>query len=86
MKHPIYHTDEEARIGPYPHSGVLCGRECKILKNLDPIYGEHRYLVETLDDHVRATVLEVTLRKDWRKQRCDWGMLRGTWQPKREAR
>jgi hypothetical protein len=84
MTHPIFHPGEEARIGPWPHSGVLCGRECKIVRSLDPIYGEHRYLVELLDDHTRTKVLEVTLRKKW--QRSDWGMLRGIWQPRREAR
>lgn len=81
MKHPIFHVDEEARIGPYPHSGSLCGRECKIVRNLDPIYGEHRYLVELLDDGARTRVLELTLRKRW--QRSDWGMLSGIWQPDR---
>lgn len=89
MKHPIFHPDEEARIGPYPHSGILCGRECKILRSLDPIYGEHRYLVELLDDGTRAKVLELTLRKkwsrsDWRSLRCSWyGETRQIWQPPR---
>jgi hypothetical protein len=84
MKHPIFHPDEAARIGPYPHDSILSGRECKILRNLDPIYGEHRYLVQMLDDHTRVKVLELTLRKKW--ERCDWGMLRGIWKPNREAR
>lgn len=84
MKHPIFHPDEEARIGQFTHGGVLCGRECKVLRNLDPIYGEHRYLVELLDDGARVRVLEVTLRKKW--ERSDWGMLRGVWQPDRAPR
>jgi hypothetical protein len=81
MKHPLFHPEEEAIIGPYPADGSLIGRVCKIIEQLDPIYGEHRYLVEMLDDYTRARVLEVTLIKKW--QRCDWGMLRGIWQPKR---
>ena len=81
MKHPIFHPDEEARIGPYPHSGSLCGRECKVLRNLAPICGEHRYLVELLDDGRRTKVFEVTLCKKW--EHSDWGMLRGIWKPDR---
>lgn len=28
MKHPIFHPDEKAKVGPYPHSGAMCGMDC----------------------------------------------------------
>lgn len=84
MKHPIFHPNEEARIGPYPHSADLCGRECKIVRDMGMVYGEYRYLVELTDDKTRVKVLELTLQKVW--ERSDWGMLRGIWQPDRQKR
>lgn len=83
MKHPIFHPDEEARIGPYASDEGLRGSDCKIVQILPPICGEYRYLVAT-PWLIFTTVLESTLRK--RFERSDWGMLRGIWQPKREAR
>lgn len=86
MRHPLFQENEEALIGPYPHTGAISGMECRVERLLKPIYGEHRYEVRILETGALTRVLEVTLRKDWAKQRSDWGALKTIWQPKREAR
>jgi len=83
MNYPIFHPDETARIGPYAYDRRLVGEDCTIVTLMKPIGGEHRYGVRT-DSGIYTIVLESTLRKKW--ERCDWGMLRGIWQPRREAR
>jgi hypothetical protein len=83
MKHPIFHPDEEARIGRYAHDSRLIGQGCTVRCLMKPIGGEHRYGVKT-ESGMYTIVLESTLQKQF--ERSDWGMLRGIWQPKREAR
>lgn len=84
MKYPIFHIGETARVGPYAYNRRLVGEDCKIEAIMKPIGGENRYGVVTEDTGTYTILLESTLRKVW--ERCDWGMLRGVWQPKREAR
>ncbi len=85
MKHPIFHPDDEARIGIAATDPRVRGQHCTVLKRLKPVWVEHRYVVKT-DAGIVTTVLELSLVKNWAKQRSDWGMLRGIWQPKRYAR
>lgn len=83
MKHPIFHHDEEARIGPYAHDKRLVGRCCTIRIMMKPIAGEHRYGVKTASG-MYAIVLESTLQKQF--EAGDWGSRDCVWQPNREAR
>lgn len=84
MTYPIFHPDEEARLSAYTFDWRIANQHCKVLSVLKPIGGDHRYAVKTLGDGVCSIVLESSLLKKW--ERSDWGMLRGIWQPKREAR
>lgn len=83
MNYPIFHPDEEAQINAYTADWRVSNQHCTIVRVLKPICGEHRYIVKT-DEGIAATVLESSLYK--RFNRSDWGMLRGIWQPRREAR
>lgn len=83
MKHPIFHPDEEARIGPYAHDRSLVGQICTVQCLMKPIGDEHRYGIKT-DGGVYTILLESTLQK--RFKRSDWGALKTVWQPKRHAR
>lgn len=93
MKHPLFHEGETC-YAVVPSSGGVQLMECDItgplvrraIRDLD---GNHLGFASAykvlLDGAVRECLFaERDLRKKW--QRCDWGMLRGIWQPKREAR
>lgn len=81
MKHPIFHPDEEARVGPQAYDRRMIGRCVDVKCVMRPIDGEHRYGVKT-QSGMYAVVLESTLQKAFERGR--W--IDCTWQPKREAR
>lgn len=80
MNNPLFRPDEKARVGRYAHDRRFVGQQCTVIRALDPIGGEHRYIVDV--SGTTTILLEVTLQKVF--ERGDW---RGcVWQPKREAR
>lgn len=83
MKYPIFHPDEEARIGPQAYDRRMVGQDCTVRCIMKPIAGEHRYGVKT-DDGMYSIVLESTLQKLFK--RSDWRAMKSIWQPRREAR
>lgn len=92
MNHPIFHPNEEARIGPHAYDRRMAGRECKIESLVSPEQGEWRYAVST-QSGMCTIVLESTLQKLFK--RSDWGAMKSywygkpdcyIWRPKREAR
>lgn len=88
MKHPIFHPGETcwARV---PTSEGTQWMECEItgplvrrmIRDLDlkPIGYALAYMVLMDGATMETPWRECDLRKKW--QRCDWGMLRGIWQP-----
>jgi hypothetical protein len=64
VKHPIFHPDEEARVGRTAYDKRLIGAVCKIEAIKAPIYGEWRYLVTT-PSGLASIVLESTLVKQF---------------------
>lgn len=62
MSYPLFHPDEEARIGPYAYDHRMIGRVCKVESLVSPIGGEWRYAVST-PSGMYTIVLESTLEK-----------------------
>lgn len=93
MKHPIFHEGETCWAAIPTSSGMQL-MECDITgalvrRSIRDLDGVHMFYAPAykvlLDGAVREIPFaERDLRKKW--QRSDWGMLRGIWQPKREAR
>ena len=81
MKHPLFHLDEEARVGIYATNKSIRGRACTIRAVLKPVEGENRYRIRTLSGEY-SIVLESTLRKTFERGR--WSDC--AWQPRWEAR
>lgn len=80
MSHPIFHIDEEARIGPAAYDRRMVGRLCTINRMLPPLGGEHRYAVSTKSG-MHTIVLESTLRKQFERGR--WCDISTIWRPNR---
>jgi hypothetical protein len=74
----IFHPGESARIGAHPYNKRLCGLECKVTRDVAPVMGMPRYIVE-FDDGWREIFLEATLMKKF--ERGDWSGC--VWQPRR---
>jgi hypothetical protein len=83
MKHPAFHPNEEARVGPYAYDRRMIGRVCRIEEIKPPIEGEWRYLVST-PSGMASIVLERTLQKQY--ERGDWRDMAYFFWPQREAR
>jgi hypothetical protein len=83
MNHPIFHVDEEARVGPYAYDRRMIGRVCRIEEIKPPIEGEWRYLVST-PSGMASIVLERTLQKQY--ERGDWRDMAYFFWPQRVAR
>lgn len=83
MKHPKFHPEEEARIGPAAYDRRMIGRVCKIEDIKTPIEGEWRYLVTT-ESGLSSILLESTLKKQY--ERGDWRDMAYFFWPQREAR
>lgn len=81
MKHPIFHVDEEARVGQRAYDRRMIGRCCTIKCIMPPVGGEHRYAVRTASG-IHTVVLESTLVKLFERGR--W--INCAWQPRWEAR
>lgn len=88
MSHPLFHVGEECYVD--------VGQRVKCLvvgnRRMRPMYDQFgRHVGDTLayrvvlDDEVdHICVAEGRLSKRW--ERSDWGWLRNSWRPKREAR
>lgn len=93
MSHPLFHVGETS-YACVPSSGGQQLIECEITgplvrRSIRDLDGNHMFYAQAytvlLDGAVREIPFaERDLCKKW--QRCDWGMLRGIWQPRREAR
>lgn len=83
MKHPIFHKDETC-YAVFPTSTGSQLSECDVKVILPRGQGRYAYRVLLLGATRECVFEEFDLRKKW--ERRDWGMLRGIWQPKREAR
>lgn len=94
MKHPLFHVGETCYIAPSNVAPQYSRLECEITGPLmnRPVYNERSQLIGysmaykvKAEGHIEEVCApEHMLHKKW--QRCDWGMLRGIWQPRREAR
>lgn len=83
MKHPVFHENEEVRVGRSAYDRRMIGRMCKIESIKAPIEGEWRYLVTTASG-MSAIVLEATLQKQY--ELGDWRDMAYIFWPQREAR
>ncbi len=68
------------RIGPYAHDKRFVGKVGIVVRQLEPIYGEHRYAV--LMRGKREIFLQATLEKI----HCGGHWSDCVWQPRRAAR
>jgi hypothetical protein len=94
MKHPIFHVGEECYLRDSATIPHLSGRQCRVtgVRTRRAIYNDfgeitgymESYKVLPEGHHDEVCAPERMLRKKW--ERSDWGMLRGIFQPKREAR
>lgn len=86
MKHPIFHPEEEARVGPHASDRSAANQDCTVKIVWDLEGDLQRYTIE-LECGYRTVVLEESLvkrwaRSDWRALKCSWyGETKQIWQP-----
>jgi hypothetical protein len=83
MTHPIFHPGETCYVH-FPTSSGWQYTECEVTGLIPRGQGRYAYRVR-LQGASRDCVFEQgDLSKRW--ERSDWGMLRGIFQPRRQAR
>lgn len=83
MKQPLFHPDEEVRVGRSAYDRRMIGRMCRIESIKSPIEGEWRYLVSTASG-MSSIMLESSLKREY--ERGDWRDMAYFFWPQREAR
>ena len=83
MKHPIFHVDEEVRVGRSAFDRRMIGRVCRVESIASPIEGMWRYVVST-PSGLSSILLEGSLNKQY--ERGDWRDMAYFFRPQAVAR